>query len=136
MGETNLHKSYIRNLVEWVQYHKRAKNMYIYAEGFGLSGNNPQKIYDSIPDLFAITEDKTFVVIGEAKTESDIEREHTYKQIQNYLKYINQIGDGILVLAVPWHLCGLMDGIVRNIKCSCNYSNIPHEIIRYLPAEI
>lgn len=66
--------------------------------------NTPRKMPEGyFPDLFY--EYKNNLIIGEAKTELDFDREHSINQYKSYLNYCdNYSGNSIFILAVPWNI--------------------------------
>lgn len=49
--------------------------------------NSPQPIQGFIPDILVLNKDSTESIIGEAKTEEDINNSHTADQLEAYLSY-------------------------------------------------
>ena len=71
---------------------------------FEVSGNVTRMPEGFVPDLYYKYNGK--LIIGEAKTEPDIEREHSLQQYQSYSKYLkkhSEEGYGcVFIIAVPW----------------------------------
>src|SRR3712207_431503 len=67
-----------------------------------LRAEKPNRIGGFVPDVYAFDAPLTTVIIGEAKTQDDLETERSRKQITAYLCYLGQQQTGILILAVPW----------------------------------
>jgi len=56
-----------------------------------------------VPDLYYAFDG--FLVIGEAKTESDFEKRHSKDQFDAYIKQCNlHEGRALLIISVPWQL--------------------------------
>lgn len=66
-----------------------------------LRGERPPRIYGYVPDVFATDVPTTATLIGEAKTRSDLETEHSQRQILAFLRYLSQTPNGVFVLSVP-----------------------------------
>jgi hypothetical protein len=64
-------------------------------------GDRPPSFEGYIPDVFLTDVPTRFNAIGEAKTMSDLENEHTDAQLDAFLRHL-RIRTGILVVAVPW----------------------------------
>ena len=64
-------------------------------------GERPPKIEGYVPDVFATDVPTTKTLIGEAKTQQDIETEHSRRQIVAFLNYLSETPRGIFVLSVP-----------------------------------
>ena len=69
-----------------------------------LYAEKPNRIGGYVPDVYAFDAPLTKIVIGEAKTQDDLETERSRKQLAAFLSYLGLQQTGIFVLAVPWHL--------------------------------
>lgn len=57
------------------------------------------------------------MIIGEAKTGSDVEREHSIMQYESYMRKCSLFnGDAIFVVAVPWIEYATVYNITKKIK--------------------
>ena len=68
----------------------------------------PQKIEDYRPDVYFASPFSSMCIIGEAKTSSDLDNDHTKKQLQAYVKHLKKFTArskknnlGVLILAAP-----------------------------------
>jgi len=52
--------------------------------------------------VYAIDAPLTQTIVGEAKTQGDLETEHTHKQLTAFVSFLHLQGNGVLILAVPW----------------------------------
>jgi hypothetical protein len=67
------------------------------------------------PDIYYFFED--LLIIGEAKTADDVERQHSRAQYEAYMKECaNFHGKAVLIIAVPWMEHAAANNIVRNLK--------------------
>ena len=67
------------------------------------------------PDLYYNSGE--MLIIGEAKTSDDIEREHSRKQYESYIRKCSLFpGQSILVFAVPWMDHATLHNIVTRIR--------------------
>ncbi len=64
-------------------------------------GERPPKIEGYVPDVFATDVPTTTTFIGEAKTQLDIETDHSRRQISAFLSYLSKTPRGVFVLSVP-----------------------------------
>lgn len=64
-------------------------------------GERPPRIEGYVPDVFATDVPTTTTLIGEAKTQHDIETDHSHRQIFAFLSYLSKTPKGIFVLSVP-----------------------------------
>lgn len=67
------------------------------------------------PDVYYCYQD--ILIIGEAKTSSDIERMHSKEQYESYIRkcYLHQ-GNAIFIVAVPWMDHATIHNILVKIK--------------------
>lgn len=103
MGETEEHLVLVRRTVEYVRWRLRSHTaVAIFADLPSASrAGKPPRVGGFVPDVFASDVPRTIDVIGEAKTEGDLEQPHTIVQLTAFLEHLRLLG-GILVLAVPW----------------------------------
>ena len=64
-------------------------------------GEKPPRIQGYVPDVYATNVPTTITLIGEAKTQKDLENEHSERQISAFLRYLSHTERGIFVLSVP-----------------------------------
>lgn len=62
----------------------------------------PPKIGAFRPDVYAVDAPITRTIIGEAKTQLDLETSHSRNQLKDFLLFLNNQQNGLLILAVPW----------------------------------
>ena len=67
------------------------------------------------PDIYYCFDD--LLIIGEAKTASDVEKQHSRAQYVAYIKECaNFHGNAILIIAVPWMERATANNILRNLR--------------------
>jgi hypothetical protein len=66
-----------------------------------IRGEKPPRIGGYTPDVHAVDVPTTRTLVGEAKTQTDLERDHTRRQVAAFLQYLAVTPYGIFVLAVP-----------------------------------
>jgi hypothetical protein len=66
-----------------------------------IRGEKPPRIGGYTPDVHAVDVPTTSTLVGEAKTQIDLERDHTRRQVSAFLEYLAVTPRGIFVLAVP-----------------------------------
>ena len=66
-----------------------------------LRGERPPVIEGYVPDVFVTDVPTTMTLIGEAKTQQDLETDHSRQQISAFLSYLSKTPRGIFVLSVP-----------------------------------
>ena len=102
--ESKKHHTLVKKIYEYVSGLDSVSERLIESDIFEVSGSVTRMPEGVIPDLFY--EHDNLVIIGEAKTDEDLEREHSLYQYQTYFNYIrnkSHIGmECIFVIAVPW----------------------------------
>lgn len=80
----------------------------------------PPKIENNyVPDVYYCYKD--LLIIGEAKTYEDFERNHSKLQYQAYLKEtIKFNGSSIIVVSVPWQIVPTAKNLLRRFKNNTN----------------
>lgn len=82
-----------------------------------LGAEKPNRIDGFVPDVYALDAPLTTVIIGEAKTQDDLETERSRKQLMAYLTYLGQQDQtGILIVAVPWQVKRRAQAIVDALR--------------------
>ena len=61
----------------------------------------PPMIEGHVPDVFVTDVPTTTTLIGEAKTQRDLDTDHTRRQIFAFLSYLSKTPQGIFVMSVP-----------------------------------
>ena len=79
------------------------------------ANNETKNIMGFYPDVFF--EHNNFLIIGEAKTLNDYEREHSKKQFEAYIDECFRFnGNAELIIGVPWQLFATAKNEFRRIK--------------------
>ena len=81
-----------------------------------LYAEKPNRIDGYVPDVYAFDAPLTTVVIGEAKTQDDLETERSRKQMTAFLSFLGFQKSGVFILAVPWHLKRRAAAIVDSLR--------------------
>jgi hypothetical protein len=76
----------------------------------------PPKIGDFRPDVYAIDAPLTRTIIGEAKTQSDLESDHSRRQFQAFLRFLRLQHNSVFILAVPWQVHSRARTLLRSIQ--------------------
>ena len=101
--ESNKHHTLVKKIYEYVKGINFVEEKLIESDIFEVSGNVTRMPEGVIPDLFY--KHDNLLIIGEAKTDEDLEREHSLYQYQVYFNYLrNKSRKGmecIFVMAVP-----------------------------------
>lgn len=89
-----------------------------------LHAEKPNRIDGYVPDVYAFDAPLTTVIIGEAKTQDDLETERSRKQLTAFISFLGQQQTGILILAVPWQLKRRANQIVETLRAQTGASSV------------
>ena len=64
--------------------------------------DKPPKIGAFRPDVYAVDAPLTRTIVGEAKTQADLETDHTRAQFVSFIRFLRLQQNAVLVVAVPW----------------------------------
>lgn len=64
-------------------------------------GERPPPLPRFVPDVYATDVPTTRIVVGEAKTAKDLERDRSHEQIASFLEYLTDTPGSLFILAVP-----------------------------------
>ena len=75
------------------------------------------------PDLYA-KPDNNSVILGEAKTWYDLERDHSLAQFRAFLNYCSGFDNSKFILAVPWDLTIHGQNLLKQIQAENNLHDV------------
>jgi hypothetical protein len=101
MSDSAQHLELVRSIVSFVAVNFSPTKFAILTDLPG-SVDKPPKIHGFVPDVFAQDAPRTTVIIGEAKTISDLQTVHSQMQVEAFLRFLAAQENGIFILAVPW----------------------------------
>jgi hypothetical protein len=132
MGVSDLHVNLVQELANWVNLNCQASERALMLLDLPETrqGSNPPIIGGFIPDLYIKS---NRLVIGEAKTAGDLDRQHTRDQLTEYIKYLNQRQDSLLLIAVPWYCVPRAKSMVRNIVAKLDANKVSTVFLEKLP---
>ena len=130
MGESQAHINLVHKLRDYVSacyLHNDDGRILIdlptsntYSQTFIIDGHRP--------DLFVKTGCNK-IIIGEAKTQDDLEREHSISQYITFLKYCSKYDSSIFILAVPWDLTISARNLLNKITNDENIVKVDIDVI-------
>lgn len=122
MAESRQHKELVRRIVSYIEAMPNCCHDFIEADLFDFNTRTSRVVGGYFPDVFY--KDDSQIIIGEAKTEADLQTPHTDKQIASYIAECKLFsGDRHIVLSVPFFASNsLFNYINRRIENyhSCN----------------
>jgi hypothetical protein len=89
-----------------------------------LHAEKPNRIGGFVPDVYAFDAPLTTVIIGEAKTQDDLETERSRKQITAFLTHLCHQQAGIFILAVPWQAKRRALAIVESLRAETGATSV------------
>lgn len=84
-------------------------------------------------DLVWMKSNGDFLFIGEAKTRNDLNNNHTRKQITSFIDALEEQGDGLLIVAVPWGLEGVAGSLIASLQRKQGYETRRWKVISNTP---
>jgi hypothetical protein len=116
MPESRAHMDFVEKIYSYI-----AENVSERSRGFievdsPDSLKKPQRTYENfVPDVLLDTED--YLIIGEAKTANDVDRNHSISQYTSYLRACDcHEGNCFIVVCVSWDTFISVKNIFRKIK--------------------
>jgi hypothetical protein len=115
-GETPRHVLLVEALIQAVEARYPLSNgIMVLADHHRFGRNRPPQLGGFTPDLLAYNLPTTMRVVGEAKTEADLESERSALQLRAFLDHLSLYPDSTMYLAVPWPSGPRARGILRQI---------------------
>ena len=115
--ESKKHHSLVKKIYDYVIANEKAEKSLIQSDIFEVSGNVTRMPEGFVPDLYYKYDNK--IILGEAKTDSDLDREHSILQFKSYINYLKRYSnldyDCMFIIAVPWEASIAASRIIRRI---------------------
>ena len=117
-GESDEHALLVARLTDFVKKeHGCGGNLAVYFDDQMRGRERPQRIGNYLPDLYAEDVPRTFVVIGEAKTQLDLVSYRSRRQLGTFLRYLALYEAAFFYLAVPTLAIPVAKTLVRELGC-------------------
>ena len=102
--ESKAHHTLVKYIFKYVSNISDVETGLIESDIYEINGNVTRMKEGFVPDLYYNFND--FCIIGEAKTEDDLDREHSINQYKSYISHLEKkYSNGnkcLIVVAVPW----------------------------------
>jgi hypothetical protein len=116
-GESSRHVRLVEELINEVQTrHANGKQLIMLAEHVRFGPDRPPKLGGFVPDLFAHDIPITSRIIGEAKTELDMETDRSQLQLAAFLDHLSLYANSSMYVAVPWAFAPRARTILRGLS--------------------
>jgi hypothetical protein len=104
VAESSIHLDLVRRILDHIAYHYHGVGAVAVLHDLpGRIGcTKPPKIGSYRPDVYAIDAPQTQTIVGEAKTQGDLETEHSHRQFATFLRFLALQNQGVFILGVPW----------------------------------
>ena len=128
MAESASHIRLVNALVRWISksyFNGETGSIFIDSPDSSL-GSRPPRIYNYTPDVLVPPGLAEIFIIGEAKTPSDLETNHSMEQFVAFIKKCSEFDNSLFVLAVRWDFVRLGYSIVRHAQkiADANYVKV------------
>ena len=135
MPESSNHTTLVRLMAEWMnELLPPMDHGHLFID---VPEHPPQKkppnLYGHVPDILVVNTSLYACVIGEAKTATDIDNEHTVQQLIAFLRKCAEHDNSLLVMAVPWNVARLARWVIAYCKRQACLPNIETKVIDGLP---
>ena len=102
MSQSETHANLIREVATAIGRH--CSDVSITTDLQQKPGDNvPPLVNGFRPDVYARLEQTGLIIIAEAKTDKDIDNQHTLNQTRSFINYLNDKKSGLFILSVTGH---------------------------------
>ncbi len=102
--ESKIHHNLVKKIYNYVCSFQCIENALVESDIYEIKGNVTRMPEGYVADVYYNY--KNIIIIGEAKSEKDLETSHSIEQYKSYIKYLNlHASNGkkcILIIATPW----------------------------------
>ena len=130
MAESSKHTALVQVIIGYIgREHAEAALGIVNDLSGPLYAEKPNRIDGYVPDVYAFDAPLTTVIIGEAKTQDDLETERSRKQMAAFLSFLGLQKSGIFILAVPWHLKRRGAAIIDTLQAETGATSVKTVIL-------
>ena len=117
-GESDEHALLVSRLTDFVKNeHGHGGNLALYLDDHAHERERPQRIGNHLPDIYAVDVPRSFVVIGEAKTQPDLVSPRSRHQIETFIRHLVFYDAAFFYLAVPFLAKPAATTMMRELGC-------------------
>ena len=116
-GESSRHVRLVEQLISIVETRHAVDNrLIILADHVRFGANRPPKLGGFVPDLFAHDLPITARIVGEAKTEHDLETDRSLAQLGAFLDHLALYENSTMYVAVPFTYAARARTLLRSLS--------------------
>ncbi len=126
LAESRTHSALVQVIVSFIRHeHAQITALGIIDDlSSPLHAEKPSRIGGFVPDVYAFDAPLTTVIIGEAKTATDLETQHSREQMSAFLSHLSQQQTGIFILAVPWQAKRRAQTIIEVLRAETGATSV------------
>ena len=126
MAESSKHSALVQIIISYIgREHAQIAALGIVNDlSSPLHAEKPSRIDGFVPDVYAFDAPLTTVINGEAKTQEDLETDHSRKQITAFLSFLCHQHSGIFILAVPWQAKRRAHAIIEALRAETGATSV------------
>ena len=126
MAESSTHSALVQIIIRYIgREHAQIMALGVVTDlSSPLHAEKPSRIGGFVPDVYAFDAPLTTVIIGEAKTFTDLETGRSRKQISAFLSFLCQQPTGIFILAVPWQAKQRAREIIKTLRAETKATSV------------
>jgi hypothetical protein len=132
MAETDLHRKLVRGLAGIVRRREECSWLLFIDGEDDHSHGCPPQLFCVRPDVYARESRTGHVLIGEAKTASDIENDHTAAQLSVYFQHLSTHPSGEFLFAVSLMHAGLAYRFCNVIRKQAGCPHVPFQVTGWM----
>lgn len=135
MGESLRHIALVRRLVDWVaaEYYGGSEALILVDVSGRSFDQRPPAIDGFVPDVFAHDPIRSVLVLGEAKSDGDLETQRSRIQLQAFLRHCSVREHSLFVLAVPWYRTRFARAYLKVLARQAGIGNVTAKVLDKLP---
>lgn len=125
-----MHLRLVENILSYVERtYRHSYHLVVFHDLPALiRAEKPPRIGGFVPDVYAVDAPPSILIIGEAKTQCDLDTDHSQRQLIAFLKHLALQPNGQLVLAVPWTASATARNLLRRLKLESSCETV-HSVV-------
>ncbi len=135
MSESTTHVLLVERMAKWVADELLSGNStdILIDSSSSRHTDRPPTIEGHVPDLYVNERSYGLLIVGEAKSPSDLESPRSERQIQAFLEYCSLYENALFILAVPWHMTISARCLLEMLKRKAGLHTVLSKVLDRLP---